>query len=160
MEERISKIIEEVHKPIDLKKYESTSVRDNTNCYAYAIGATYPYLKLYRIGAISQLKPIDEKFTSKEERLNLLFKDLEVLKLKYEPINSENEVDLNDNQFIIKMYIQVLPNGIIFDSHFIRFENGKWTEKRKGQRVSELYDKDMYDKKYLWKHVITLKITR
>ena len=160
MQQWIDIILNQVHTPLEMFKYESTNVRNNTNCYSHAIGATYPELEIYRIGAISNLKSIDQKYTSKEEILNLLFEDLKTLKLKYEEIDLDNDVDLEENQYIIKLYIQFSSDGKIFDYHFIRFEDGKWTEKRKLQRVSELYHENMYDKRYLWEHVVTLKITR
>ena len=160
MEGRINELIKQAHNPLNLLEYDSTNVRDNTNCYSHAIGVTYPYLQIYRIGAISQLKSINERYSSKEEIINLLFEDLEILQLKYEQIFSEDDFNLNDNQFVIKLYAWVLPDGRISEYHFIRFEKGKWTEKRKFQEVLELYDKDMYENMYPWEHIITLKITR
>lgn len=62
-QERLNIVRKEVQSPINIDAYNNdTSIRDNTNCMAYAIGATFPELSMYRLGAISDSKSLDEPY--------------------------------------------------------------------------------------------------
>lgn len=162
-QERLDIVRKEVQSPINIDAYNNdTSIRDNTNCMAYAIGATFPELSMYRLGAISDSKSLDEPYYSTQELIKLLYKDLDVLGLKYEKVfNDESIKKIESNQYIIKLYALVFADGRIGDFHFIRYDNnGKWTEKRSRQYAGEMYDCHRYDKDWMYHHLITLKITR
>lgn len=161
-QERLDIVRKEVQSPININAYNNdTRIRDNTNAMAYAIGATFPYLPMYRLGAISDSKSLDEPYYSTQELVNLLYKDLDVLGLKYEKIFDDEAIKkIDSNQYIIKLYALVFADGQIGDFYFIRYDNGKWTEKRKRQRVIEMYDCHRYDRDWMYQHLITLKITR
>ena len=128
--ERLDIIKKQVQSPINIDAYNNdTSIRDNINCMAYAIGATFPYLQMYRLGAISDSKSLDEPYHSTQELVDLLYKDLDVLELKYEKIFDDEAIKkIDSNQYIIKLYALVFADGRIGDFHFIRSDTGKWTE--------------------------------
>lgn len=158
--EVLARIKEEVHLPLKWERYKETHIRNETNCYSHAIGATSPKLEYYRIGAISEKKEIDERFKSISEIIFLLMEDLTKLDLKYEAISeSDGEPKMEDNQHIIRLYVKIYANGIIGDYHFIRFDEGFWTEKWKGRKVSKAEPND-YENRWEWRRVIDLKITR
>ena len=160
-QERIDIIKKQVQSPINIDAYNNdTNIKDNTNCMAYAIGATFPYLQMYRLGTISNTKPLDEDYFSTQELIKLLYKDLDALELKYEKIFDDGIKEINPNQHVIKLYALIYADGSIRDFHFIRYDNGKWTERRKQQHVSEIYDCHRYDRDWIYHHLITLKITR
>lgn len=160
-EETLKKITDEAHKYPRYEEYESSETRRNTNCYSHAIGILYPSISIYRIGAISELKSIKEKYNSISEIIYLLKKDLDTLQLNYEIVDSESDAfELIENQYIIKLYVKIYANGSIGDYHFIRYENKAWTEKWRGYK-SRYVDADYYEGDWGgWQKVITLKITR
>lgn len=80
--EILTHLLQEVHSKPSFEKYESTRVRNNTNCYSHALGMTFPNIELYRIDAISNKKPVDQEYFSIEEIKELLFSDCEKLQLK------------------------------------------------------------------------------
>lgn len=80
--EILTHLLQEVHSKPSFEKYESTRVRNNTNCYSHALGMTFPNIELYRIGAISNKKPVDQEYFSIEEIKELLFSNCEKLQLK------------------------------------------------------------------------------
>lgn len=161
--DELCKLQNEVHSNPDFSVYNSTNTRDSTNCYSHAIGARYPKLQLYRIGAISGKKPINESYESIGEILKLLLLDLDALNLEYDIVKEENlKIDLADNQHIIKLYVKIYPgNGKIGDFHFVRYDdNIGWTEKYRTLRerkVEEYYYEKM---EMYYQYVVTLKITR
>ena len=157
----IDKIKKEVHLPLATQRYEETLVRNETNCYSHAIGATTPVLQIYRIGAISGKKDICERYKSLSEIVDLLKKDLDVLGLNYQVISDdENEIqNLKQNQYIIRLYVKIYANGMFADYHFIRYESGEWSEKWKGMKPAEITT-NYYENRWEWKKVISLKITR
>ena len=160
--ERIKIIKQQVHEtPPDDSVYSSTSTRDNTNCYSYALGATHPYLSLYRIGTISGRKSIEENYVSTAEIIDLLLSDLDCLNLEYTAITEIPE-QLPERTYIIKLYVKIYANGMIGDYHFIRFDKGTWSEKWRGQKPATLEGKSVnrYDENWMYHHVLTLKITR
>ena len=116
--------------------YNATNYRDNTNCYSHALGATFPELRLYRIGVISGKKPIDQKYFSIEEIKELLFLDCETLGLKIE--ESSLEEKLLENQYKIKLFVKIWANREIGDYHFWRLDNEIWTEKWKGYNMNQV----------------------
>lgn len=147
-----------VHQKPDISRYNSTVVRDSTNCYSYAIGSTYPCLELYRIGAICGKKEIDKNFSSKEEIVELLYEDLKVLKLKIE--KSSKDEKINSNQYKIALFVQIYADNKIHDYHFLRFDENGWSEKYKGEFPRKLEDNLMG--KYTnwpWSFVGFFKIT-
>ncbi len=153
----------QVHEVFDDSVYNSTNVRENTNCYSDALGAKYPELQIYRIGLFCGKKPdIKEPYKSFEEIKELLFEDLQALELQYDLLDKCMSYDgLKDNQNIIRLYISKYSNGKL-GYHFIRYKNGKWTEKLRGQYQSELYTEYgiKYDLDTIWNYGCTLKITR
>ena len=140
-EEKIKNIKESVHSPLKVSEYNSTNVRNNTNCYSHAIGATFPYLDLYRIGAICGKKSIDEKYFDTQEIENLLFADCEILDLQIKKSSMEEE--LPENYYKIALFVAINNEKIIWDYHFIRNDKGEWTEKRKGINVQTFYNNDI-----------------
>lgn len=151
-------LTQQVHSNPSFEKYEETSVRNNTNCYSHALGATYPKLELYRVGAISQKKPIEEIYFSVEEIKELLFSDFETLNLKIEESSMEEE--LLDNQYKIALFVKIY-NGQIADYHFWRFENSLWTEKWKGRGMNEIQNFERDKLNYFpWNFVGIYKVTR
>lgn len=160
-QEIIEKIKVEVHLPFTTQRYDETLVRNETNCYSHAIGATTPVLQIYRIGAISENKDICERYESSSEIVDLLKKDLDVLELNYQIISDdENETrNLKPDQYIIRLYVKIYANGMIGDYHFIRYESGKWSEKWRGNKPTEI-DSKYYENRWEWKRTISFKITR
>ena len=126
---RIDQIKKMVHQTLDVNLYNSSNVRNNTNCYSHAIGSTASCIELYRIGAICGKKPINQEYFSIEEIKHLLYEDLKVLELEIQE-SSEEEL-LNDNQYKIALFIKIYADNKIHDFHFLRYENGQWSEKRK-----------------------------
>ena len=150
----------EVHLPPYFEVYSSTNYRNNTNCYSHALGATFPNLELYRIGAISGKKPIDEKYFSIEEIKELLFLDCDTLGLKIEESSLEEKISAN--QYKIKLFVCIWANEQIGDYHFWRQDNGGiWTEKWKGYCMDQIQDpeKDRMNSDP-WHFVGIYKITR
>lgn len=140
MKRKVENLIEYVHRQLDYSQYDATSVRNNTNCYAHAIGGTYPCLEIYRIGAISETKPIDEKYVSAKEMKSLFLKDMGVLKLKVEEIEvgSKEEcltkvetISLKENQHLVFLFAVYMGNGQLVDFHFWRYDRRGYSEKRK-----------------------------
>lgn len=136
--EVFTEILREVHSNPSFENYRETNVRDNTNCYSHALGATFPAIELYRVGAISGKKPIDEPYKSIKEIKELLFLDCEKLQLKIEESSLEEEV--SDNQYKIELFVKIWANGKIGDYHFLRLEDGKVTEKWRGREMNEIQD--------------------
>jgi len=136
------KIIECVHCPLDYSKYESTIIRNNTNCYAHAIGSTYPELKMYRIGAISQLKSIEKAYVSEDELKALFLEDMQTLNLEAEEIKTFSKQDclskienanLKENEHLILLFGVYYGSGKFADFHFWRYDEKGFSEKRKTQ---------------------------
>lgn len=134
------KIIEYVHRQLDYSQYDSTLIRDNTNCYAHAIGATYAYLERYRLGAISKCKPINEKFFSENEMKRLFLEDMKVLKLGVDEIEIKakeeclckiDNMRLEEKQHLILLFAVYMGNGQLWDFHFWRYDSKGFSEKRK-----------------------------
>lgn len=129
-----------VHSELNYSEYHSTNVRSQTNCYAYAIGSTFPYSEIYRIGAFSGLKPIEEKYLSVEEVKSLLEEDLKILELKFNEIdvdcNSKDflekiqKMELKQNQYVVLLFIKWYATGQIWDFHFWRFDKKQFSDKR------------------------------
>lgn len=129
---RIAKIKEVVHqKKPDMSEYNSNLIRENTSCYSYAIGSTVPYLNLHRIGSISGKKPIEQEYFSIQEIKQLLFEDLKILDLEIDESSEKEEID-NDNQYKIALFVKIYADKKINDYHFLRMDNGEWTEKYRG----------------------------
>lgn len=140
MKAEIEKLIEYVHKQLDYSQYDSTVIRDNTNCYAHAIGGLYPCIEIYRIGAISGSKPINQKYFSENEMKTLFLQDMEVLKLgvdeikihsKEECLSKIKTIKLGENQHLIFLFAIYMGNGQLWDFHFWRYDSKGFSEKRK-----------------------------
>ncbi len=129
-------LTKQVHTKPLFQTYEETDVRENTNCYSHALGATLPILQLYRVGAICGKKPINQKYFSMEEIKELMFLDCDTLNLKIQ--ESSIEEKLKDNEYKIALFIKVWGSGIIGDYHFWRYENGIWTEKWRGRHMNTI----------------------
>ncbi len=123
----INRIKSSISQKFDISKYNEGYIKENTNCYAYAIGSTVGNMDLYRIGAISGKKPLDEKFCSIGEIKGLFFSDLETLGIKFEA--SSEEEAINENQYKVALFVKEYANGGIYGFHFLRFQNGIWSEK-------------------------------
>lgn len=158
-DEKIENIKKAVHSELDISEYNSTGIRNSTNCYSHAIGSTLPYLELYRIGAISGKKEIDHEYNSIEEIKQLLFSDFKVLNLQIEESSEEDE--LLENQHRIALFVAISNNGKIYEYHFLRLNNGEWTEKRKNLPCTEFYNNSITKyKSFPWHLVGYYKITK
>lgn len=158
--EAIEKIKKAVHQPIDFNDFESTCTRENTNCFALAIGSTVTANRnLYRPGRISCKKIDKQQFISATEIKDLFLADLETLDLKYESLklfDKEQILDytsalkLKENEHIVVMFVREMANNKITDFHFLRFDYRGWSEKRgfayffTGENVS--WPSNWYDK--------------
>lgn len=160
-QELIKKIRQEVHLPLNWERYKETLIQHETNCYSHAIGATSPNLEIYRIGAVSGKKTINERYTSISEILVLLKEDMDALELQSEMINGyvDDLVTLRENEHAIRLYVKTYANGMIGDYHFIRWDEGFWTEKWRGARVA-MVTSNYYESRWEWRRVLDLKITR
>jgi len=156
---RIDEVKKMVHQEFDTTLYKNTNVRNNTNCYSYAIGSTYEYLELYRIGAICGKKPINQQYFSIEEIRELLFEDFKVLELNIEESSQEEQID--KNQYKIALFVKIYADKKIHDFHFLRYENGCWSEKYRTQFPRMLGDKieELYSN-WPWNFVGIYKITK
>lgn len=151
----ITSIMKEVHQQPDFTRYESTNVRNNTNCYSHAIGTS----RLVRIGQISSKKDIEEKYVSVEEIVELLVEDFNVLGLQLE--ESSEEEQIGENQHKIALFIKKWPNGAIADYHFWRCDNNVWSEKWRGRVMNKEIDFERDSKDtYLRTLVGIYKVTR
>lgn len=126
-EQYLSLLKKAVHSPIDYTMYNSTSVINNTNCYSHAIGSTLSCIELYRIGAISGLKDINQDYFSINELLNLFLEDMNTLDLKIEDSNLEDS--MNSNQYQIALFVKIYADNKIHDFHFYRNDSLGWSEK-------------------------------
>lgn len=157
--DRIAAIRNQVHSKPYFEAYQDTNVRECTNCYSHALGATLPYLELYRIGAISKKKAIEERYLSVEEIKDLLFLDCETLQLKIE--ESSIEKPQNDG-YKIALFVKIWANGQIGDYHFWRLnDDGVWTEKWRGRGMSTIqnFERDKLDY-FPWNFVGIYKISK
>ena len=116
---RIDEVKRIVHQEFDTMLYKNTTIRNNTNCYSYAIGSTYPCLQLYRIGAICGKKPINQQYFSIDEIRELLFEDFKVIELNIE--ESSQEEQINDNQYKIALFVKIYADKKIHDLLETRF---------------------------------------
>lgn len=157
--DRIAEIKKQVHSDLLIEKYEETNVRNSTNAYSHALGATLPYLELYRIGAISRKKAINQEYFSVQEIKDLLFLDCETLQLEIKESSLEEEI--KDNEHKIALFVKIWPNEKIADYHFWRFDKGIWTEKWRTRRMSQIQDfeRDKLDYSY-WSFVEIYKISK
>lgn len=131
------KILSQVHSKPEFHRYNETIVRNNTNCYSHALGATFPELKLYRVGAICGKKEINEKYISDKEIKNLLFLDCKELQLEIKKCSLEDEI--SDDEHKIILFVKKWANGVIADYHFWRYDNDlSWTEKWRGHGMGKI----------------------
>lgn len=140
MKKEIQKLTECVHRQLEYSQYDSTEVRNSTNCYAHGIGGTYPCSEIYRIGAISEKKPIDEKYISENEIKALFLEDMKVIGLKTEEIDVSSKEDcltkvemkkLKENQHLVLLFAVYMGNGQLWDFHFWRYDDKGYSEKRR-----------------------------
>ena len=161
MEEKYKEIlIKEVHEKPKFEKYKTTYYKNETNCYSHAIGATYPFSELYRIGAICGKKPLGERYFSEEEIKELLFLDFKTLNLKIEESSKEEELE-SPNQYKILLCLKLYREQI-FDFHFWRSDDNKtWTEKWRFREMRTIRDFKMEFQYYgAWTPVGYYKVTR
>ena len=156
---QIDQIVKLVHQKPDTTVYNSTQVRNNTNCFSYAIGSSACYLELYRIGAICGKKPIDQQYFTIEEIKQLLYEDFKTLELKIEESSEKEEV--GENQYKIALYVKIYADNKIHDFHFLRYENGVWSEKYRTQFPRDLGEnlEGLYSN-WPWKLIGIYKITK
>lgn len=147
-EEAIKKIKAQVHSKTNFKDYNGGGIIDNTNCLAYAIGATYPEKSFYRLGVLSGLKPnIEEEYKDEEEFKELFFKDIESLDIDYQEIefidkfdllDKVSKLNLKDNEHVVVLCACYFGCGMLKDFHFYRFDKEMgWSEKRRCQYYSK-----------------------
>lgn len=154
--EKINRIKKAVHSKINFSDYNATSCRNVCNCYSHAIGSTLPIEKIYRIGAICNKKDIEEEYASVEEIVSLLYEDLRTLNLGIEVYNGRDK--LKKNQYLIKLYVKRYREWMINDYHFIRCDNGIWTEKWRS--LKEVVIDENYYNFFPWEEVGIYKITK
>ena len=166
MMEKLDKIIEAVHRPLNFSDYNETSIREDTNCFSHAIGSTITCCRsLYRLGRISGKKKLDEKYVSSEELKNLFLFDTAVLGLKakeisYDYVKKNDKIELKDNQHVVVLFACYHRNEI-YDFHFIRFDQANgWTEKRWKHSISSLNMKYSWPESTWTKYVAAFIITR
>lgn len=120
-----------VHEKFDKKIYKNNSlIRDATNCFAFAIGSTYPYNEMYRLGTISDSRAENQKISSIEELKKFFFEDMKTLEL--EIVESSEKEILNDNQYKIALFAKIYADNKIYDYHFLKLIDNKWVEKHRG----------------------------
>lgn len=129
--------IAEAHGVFQYDRYfTETHIKDNTNCYAYALGLlSASNRELYRIGAISGKKAIDKCYFSEEEMKTLLLEDLKTLQLEVKSIelNEVSKISIANNQYVIFLFGTYYANEIK-EFHFWRLDSERGiTQKRFGQ---------------------------
>ena len=141
----LTKIKPMVHRKLDKANFEKYISRKNTNCFAFAIGSTYPYSEMYRLGTISGSRAENQKISSIEEVKKFFFEDMKTLEL--ETVESSEEEKLSDNQYKIALFVKIYADNKIHDYHFLRLIDNKWVEKRLGfsprtldETLKELYN--------------------
>lgn len=157
--ELINQIRTSVHEDPKFEEYESTNVKDGTNCFSHAIGSTIPSLTLYRLGSLSNLKPLNQEYSSIAEVEHLLYEDLKILNLQIEKTTLQENIKDLKNQYKIILMVKIYADNRIFDFHFIRFDNLGYTEKYRTQNMKILNFLNTYSR-FPWKIVGVYKITR
>lgn len=155
----LDRIRETTHQKLDKTRYVTTLVRNTTNCYSYAMGSTVSCLNLYRVGAISGIKPLEEPYSSAGEIIKLLYEDFREIDLTIER-SSEEEV-ISENQYKIALFVKVYADNKIHDFHFTRFEDGRWSEKFRWQLPRDIGTSLKNEYNYWpWRLVGIFKVTR
>lgn len=155
----LTKIRLSAHSKFNLKEFKNNSlVRAETNCFALAIGSTYPYSEMYRLGTISGLRAENQEISSIEEMKEFFLGDMKTLDLKV--AESSEEETLSDNQYKIALFAKIYANDKICDYHFIRLIDNKWVEKRLGfsPRTLDGTLKELYNY-WPWNFVGVYKVT-
>lgn len=153
--EAIEQIKEAVHNPLDYKDYNNSYVQDNTNCFAHAIGSTVTADRtLYRLGMISEKKPIDQEYFSEEEVKDLFISDTKILELELTELEFRNKhqfldlvenIELKENEHIVVIFVKKYFDQKIHDFHFLRYDSQcGWTEHYRNRHLSYL------DIRYNW----------
>ncbi len=166
----IEKIKKAVHQPLNFDDFKSSCTRENTNCFALAIGSTVTADRtFYRLGRISGKKPLDQDFFSIEEVKDLFLADLEALDLKYESLALHGKsqilaytsgLKLQENEHIVVMFVQKMANNTIMDYHFLRYDNRGWSEIRRQFHQFVRDDNISWPSNWYDKLVGVFKITR
>ena len=158
MKDIIEQVKIQAHSQPDLKKYDETNVRENTNCYSHALGLTLPFITFYRVGAICERKPIDEDYQSIDEIVKLLYLDCKELNLKI--TESSLDENIEENEYKIALFVSIYRNGHI-GYHFWRFDDEVWTEKYRGRIMNLIEDFQRYKLDYYpWNFVGIYKIKK
>lgn len=139
--EAFMKIKIDAHQPFKYKEMLNSSiVRENTNCFSVAIGSTCTIDKtLYRLGMLSEKKPVDEAYKSFEEIKDLFLSDLEILDLRYIELNlkTKHSIEqyvsthpLDERSHIAVLFAKEMADKKIHDFHFLRYDSEiGWSEK-------------------------------
>ena len=132
-----------------------SSIKQYTNCYAYALGAYATVSKLYRPGTVSGFKKHDEDFFEKSEIFIACKKDFEYLSLAYKPIISrdpetlkkfQNVFQFEDNEHMIGVFACEFADDRIHGFHFIRYDPGfGWSHKLGFEKNAMMLDDDLKD---------------
>jgi len=154
--EKVERIKKCVHFPLDMAAFDSTMVQRYISCYPYAIGSVVLVDEIYRIGAISGRKPIDEKYSSIGEVVSLLYEDCETLDLRIARYSGEA---LSEREYLIRLIIKSYREEIS-DYHFLRCDSGIWTEKWRMQKPRVVEEKYYCYDSWPWREVGLYKITR
>ena len=141
----ISKVQTAVHEKLDYSEYDSTIVQNEVNCYCHAIGSTAIH-KGIRIGELSCLKPINEKYISEDEVERLFIEDMKSIRLTCRKLKKSNKADIinwlgthefKNTESIIMLFVQKNADKSIRDFHFWRYDSEKgFTEKRFWNRLT------------------------
>ena len=140
----ISRIRDDARKIWTLEKMErynkETALKNYTNCYAYAIGATCTVSDLYRPGMISGAKGHKAEFVDEYELMDCFRKDCQRLNLPFTQIITkeatqlarfERDYDFNANEHMIGLFSLKYYDGVIRGFHFIRYDPEiGWSEKK------------------------------
>lgn len=123
----IQKMISSI-KPLNSLPRYSEEIQKNTNCYAYALGITYPDFKrdFYYPGFTQNLN-----YKDAQSMIKCIEKDLTRLGLKFRTTACDEFPIPDYDEYIIKAFLsnktEQMPNG---DFHFARrLPNGKWSHK-------------------------------
>lgn len=147
MESMIERVRQQIHDKLDYSAYDCTTIQEETNCYAHALGATTTLdNRMYIVGRFSHGIGFEPNYIDRDDLRSKLEEDLNTLGLKFERVRAKGKFEiidfvenfpLKDNQHIIVLFSKEYRDMKIRDFHFIRYDNEKkWSEKSPRQRLS------------------------
>lgn len=153
----LSLLKEFVHSELDYSQYDSTIVRNCTNCYSHALGSTLTCSEFYRIGAICGKKSRKQEYFSIDEIVDLLHKDLDFLGLSIQ--KSFLGDTMKPNQYQIALFVKIYADHRIHDFHFYRNDCFGWSEKWWGYKPT-MFDEYKPLNYFPWHFIDVFMITK